>query len=190
MSIPAFEDLVRMRLALNVMIDIHRNTHNILILHLAGQGQNAGLNYAPNQLANHPPQADVGHLQVHVPSDLEDADDEDEEPGEVLLARVDAQGRRRRRKRGPRKRRQWWVRPWGSGDRRLLFGHFDNLMSELRVEDPYSYFNFLRMSAAMFEELLTRLTPRIQKQDTNYRKAHSPGLKLAITLRYMATGEN
>jgi hypothetical protein len=214
MSIPSFEDMVRMKQVLNALLAIHKCTYNALKLHLAiqaqaagqvannppqpavghlaiqGQAQGAGLNNAPNQVANNPPQPDVGHLQVHVPSDIEDADDEEEGAGEVQLARVDAQGRRRRRKRGPRKRRQWWVRPWGSGDRRLLFGHFDNLMSELRVEDPYSYFNFLRMSAAMFEELLARVTPRIQKQDTNYRKAHSAGLKLAITLRYMATGEN
>jgi len=186
----AFDDVVRLRLAVTLMKELTENTYNLIILYLANHPEDAGLYYQANLLPNQPPEADVGHLQVNVTADEADADDEEEEAREVLLARVDAQGRRRRRKRGPRKRRQWWVRPWGSGDRRLLFGHFDNLMAELRVEDPYSYFNFLRMSAQMFEELLTRLTPRIQKQDTNWRKAHSPGLKLAITLRYMATGEN
>ena len=41
----------------------------------------------------------------------------------------------------------------------------------------------------MFRELLERVGPRITKQDTNYRKALEPGLKLAITLRHLATGE-
>ena len=143
----AFDDVVRLRIAVTLMKELTRNTYNLIILYLANHPEHAGLYYPPNQLANQPPEADVGHLQVNVPADEADADDEEEEAREVLLARVDAQGRRRRRKRGPRKRRQWWVRPWASGDRRLLYGHFDNLMAELRVEDPYSYFNFLRMSA-------------------------------------------
>ena len=189
------DDVLRLRLAVTLMKEITRNTYNIVILKIASNQQDqAALYYPQNQIDNHTPEGHVGHLQVNVPSDLEDADDEEEqeeeEAREVPLPRVDAHGRRRRRKQGPRKKRRWWVRPWGSGDRRLLYGHYDNLMTEMRVEDPYSYFNFLRMSPQMFEELLVRLTPRIQKQDTNYRKAHPPGLKLAITLRYMATGEN
>jgi len=81
MSIPSFEDMVRMKLVLNALLGIHRSTYNILKLHLAIQAQAAGLNYAPNQVANNPPQPDVGHLQVHVPSDIEDADDEEKEAG-------------------------------------------------------------------------------------------------------------
>lgn len=42
----------------------------------------------------------------------------------------------------------------------------------------------------MFKELVERLTPRLTKTDTFYRKALSPGLKLAITLRYLASGDN
>ncbi len=40
----------------------------------------------------------------------------------------------------------------------------------------------------MFQEMVDRLTPLICKLDTNYRKAMDPGLKVAIALRYMATG--
>ncbi len=42
----------------------------------------------------------------------------------------------------------------------------------------------------MFFELVKRLTPRIQKQDTWYRKALQPGLKVAVTLRHLATGDS
>ncbi len=38
--------------------------------------------------------------------------------------------------------------------------------------------------------MVERLTPIISKQDTNYRKSLDPGLKVAITLHYMATGDS
>ena len=34
------------------------------------------------------------------------------------------------------------------------------------------------------------LTPRLTKADTNFRKALEPGLKLAMTLHFMATGNS
>ena len=40
----------------------------------------------------------------------------------------------------------------------------------------------------MFDELLTRVGPRITKQNTNDIEALDPGLKLALTLRHLATG--
>jgi len=36
---------------------------------------------------------------------------------------------------------------------------------------PQSFFNYLRMEPAMFDELVQRVGPRIEKQDTNMRKA-------------------
>lgn len=62
-------------------------------------------------------------------------------------------------------------------------------MPELRNEDTASFFNFLRMPPVMFDELLARLVPLITKQDTNYRNAIEPGLKLAMTIRHLATGD-
>ena len=47
----------------------------------------------------------------------------------------------------------------------------------------------LRMEPAMFHELEARLTPRLLKRDSNF-KGFTPGLKLAITLKYLATGFN
>lgn len=41
----------------------------------------------------------------------------------------------------------------------------------------------------MFDELLNRVGPRFHKMDTRYRKALEPGLKLAITIRHLASGD-
>ena len=48
----------------------------------------------------------------------------------------------------------------------------------------------MHMEPQAFHELLTRIAPRITKQDTNYRKALEPGLKPAITSRFLATGDS
>ena len=42
----------------------------------------------------------------------------------------------------------------------------------------------------MFHELEARLTPRLLKRGSNFRRAFTPGLKLALTLKYLATGIN
>lgn len=89
-----------------------------------------------------------------------------------------------------RRPRRWWVRPWLDADRRLNYGHYNRLMEELRLEDCESFRNFLRVEPAMFDELLNRIGPRITKQNTFYRKSLDPGLKLACTLRHLATGNS
>ena len=91
---------------------------------------------------------------------------------------------RRRRK----KRRAFWVRPWLL--RRPEYGQFEKLMKELQMEDLPAFRNFVRVPPALFLELLEHVGPRIQKEDTKFRKALPAGLKLAVTLRYLATGNS
>ncbi|KAK3083252.1 hypothetical protein FSP39_017703 [Pinctada imbricata] len=62
-------------------------------------------------------------------------------------------------------------------------------MPELRAKDPASFLNFLRVPPEMFDELLTRIGPQITKQNTFYRSALEPGIKLAITLRHLGSGD-
>ena len=92
--------------------------------------------------------------------------------------------RKRRRRRG----RRWWVRPWVK--RRVRLGQYRRLMVELEHEDTAAFRNFLRVEPAMYHELVQRLTPRIQKQTTRMRQPLEPGLKVAITLRYLASGSD
>ena len=61
-------------------------------------------------------------------------------------------------------------------------------MNELRLCDVSSYLNFVRMDAVTFEVLLTSVAPRITSRDTLMRQAILPGERLAITLRFLATG--
>ncbi|KAJ8728549.1 hypothetical protein PYW07_006245 [Mythimna separata] len=58
------------------------------------------------------------------------------------------------------------------------------------TREPSGYFEkFCRMSAADFEYLLNKIGPFIAKQDTNMRKCIPIQERLAVTLRFLATGD-
>ena len=65
---------------------------------------------------------------------------------------------------------------------------YDQLMMELRNEDPAFLINFLRMPPDMFDELLSRVGPRITKMHIRHRESLEPGMKLDLTLRDLASG--
>eukprot|EP00057_Strongylocentrotus_purpuratus_P004884 XP_003729692.1 PREDICTED: uncharacterized protein LOC764491 [Strongylocentrotus purpuratus] len=67
-------------------------------------------------------------------------------------------------------------------------GQYHTLMEELRENDRRKFKNYTRVSPEMFDDLLVRLTPHLQKKDTHFRKAIPPGLKLSLFLRHLATG--
>ncbi len=100
-----------------------------------------------------------------------------------LQLREHEEEQRRRHDREPRVSVRQWI------TRRQEFGWYEHLMVELETEDPASFVNMLRVQPAMFHELVQRLAPRIQRYDTNYRRSLPPGLRVAITLKYIATGD-
>ncbi len=49
--------------------------------------------------------------------------------------------------------------------------------------------NFLRMDSNTFNLLLSKVASLITERDTHLRKAIPPEQRLAVTLRYLATGK-
>lgn len=91
----------------------------------------------------------------------------------------------RRKKR--RRNRVIWTREWIR--RREAHGAYHQLLNELQQLDTSSYRNFTRMDATTFEKLLCMVAPMITYEDTVMRDAITPGERLAVTLRFLATGE-
>ena len=85
-----------------------------------------------------------------------------------------------------RKRKRCWVRPWKA--RRQQLGAFNALVRELEMEDPRAFANFVRMDIQQFHHLLDLVTPYITHKDTPMRDAIPPAERLAVTLRFLATG--
>ncbi|XP_050497834.1 uncharacterized protein LOC126878998 [Diabrotica virgifera virgifera] len=100
----------------------------------------------------------------------------DEEEALVMLAMEDDNSRKRRK----------WVHDINL--ERLKCGEYHTLMPQLRKDDKRCYIYF-RMTIDCFDELLHLVENDIRKSDTNYREAISPEERLAITLRYLATGD-
>ena len=84
------------------------------------------------------------------------------------------------------KKRRLWSRRWLLRRRRESVAF--RLLKELREEDPSTLRQWLRLDRELYEDLLTQVTPLIEKQDTNMRKAVTAAERLILTLRYLATG--
>ena len=67
--------------------------------------------------------------------------------------------------------------------------HTISQLGELAVEDAPSFARYFRMDKEKFNDLVGRISIHIQRQDTSMRAAISPGERLAVTLRYLTTGE-
>lgn len=87
-----------------------------------------------------------------------------------------------------RRTKRIWCREWLM--RRTLHGNYHQLLEELNNEDRRGFKNFLRIEPELFAEMLQRLSPRLAKSETNMRQPLSVGLKLAVTLRFLASGNS
>lgn len=95
--------------------------------------------------------------------------------------------RRRMRSSKIQRKHKVWVKPWLKN--RESFGAYHQLLKELELIDTSSYRNFLRMDSTSFEYLLKKVAPMITYKDTNFRDAIPAGERLAVTLRFLATGQ-
>ncbi|KAM3918743.1 uncharacterized protein RB166_013520 isoform 2-T2 [Leptodactylus fuscus] len=71
----------------------------------------------------------------------------------------------------------------------MTSGVYSSLYGELRQHSE-KFHDYLRMSIPSFDELLRRLSTRLQRQDTHLRRSVTPEERLVVTLRYLATGES
>ena len=63
------------------------------------------------------------------------------------------------------------------------------LVKDLRLHDHEYFFTCFRMSPSTFEELLSFIAPIIVKKSTVMRDPIGPSERLAVTLRYLVTGD-
>ena len=99
---------------------------------------------------------------------------------------------------GTRKRkRRYWMRSFLK--QRSNYS-VEDMLSDLRKDDtdPVTneetingwFKNYTRISAEDFDKLAEAITPYCQKQDTSFRDAVSVRAQLAVTLRFLATGDS
>ena len=98
--------------------------------------------------------------------------------------------RQRQARRRIRRKPVVWMKDYLT--KRRQQGQFHTLLVQLR--DPTSvghaaaFQNYMRMDGALFEEILAEVGPLIERQDSNFRECIGAGERLAITLRFLATG--
>ena len=82
-----------------------------------------------------------------------------------------------------RKKLTLWMRPF-------LSRRNSETVTREELLDSYLFKNFTRMSKSDFEFLLNAIGQRITKRDTNMRSSIPITTRLAITLRFVATGDS
>ncbi|KAH3736391.1 hypothetical protein DPMN_042954 [Dreissena polymorpha] len=60
-------------------------------------------------------------------------------------------------------------------------------MDKLKTKDGKGFLNFMRFGYRIYQEILTRI---LELKKSNYNKRLTAGIKLAIALRYLASGES
>ena len=85
-----------------------------------------------------------------------------------------------------RKRKRWWCRDLFEEGPRFAVG----LLDKLKLNDATGFTNFTRLTPTDFEELLLMVGGQIMKQDTKFRETIPASVRLAVTLRFLASGDS
>ncbi|CAJ0938930.1 unnamed protein product [Ranitomeya imitator] len=105
----------------------------------------------------------------------------------VVAAALVFEAARLQEERRPKRKRRMWTRSWLQ--KRSTLSHM-GLIRELRDNNPQDFRNYLRMSEESFKIILSAVTPLIQRCDTPMRAAVPVEERLAVTLRFLATGRS
>ena len=85
-----------------------------------------------------------------------------------------------------KKKKRCWARDIFKNRKRQ--GAFETLFHEMRNNGEL-IFRYFRMSPERFDHLITLVSKQIEEKDTAFRKPFPAACGLAITLRYLASGE-
>jgi hypothetical protein len=89
-----------------------------------------------------------------------------------------------RRKKRPKYAKRFWTRRFFNDG----VQHGQNLLRLLNIEDGSGFRNFVSMTKSDFEILLLKIGSIIQRKEKKYREAIPASIRLAVTLRYLASG--
>lgn len=93
-----------------------------------------------------------------------------------------------KRRKNKKLQKRIWARRWIQ--RRELDNTAHRLLQDLKNERADEFSRYFRLSPQQFEILLQKVTPAIEKMDTNMRQSISAETRLAITLRYLSSGDS
>lgn len=93
------------------------------------------------------------------------------------------------KKKSRRKRRLWISQLYAKRSRQIGINS-TSLLNDLSEEETGHFKNFTRMSQDDFDFLLNAIIPKIMRRDTVFRKAICVEERLAVTLRFLATGDS
>ena len=91
------------------------------------------------------------------------------------------------KKKEKRRKKVVWVKPWLAN--REFKSAYCNTLAELRLHDEEEFRRYLRINTEAYTELIEKVRPVITDKTTFMRKPISAEEKLAVTLRFLATGE-
>lgn len=92
--------------------------------------------------------------------------------------------RKRKNKNDVNKRlRKYWMHPSNVLKRQQR--DWFNLVHEMRLQNDETFFNYTRMTPNIFDNLLSKVGPVIQKIETNWKTPIPAAARLAMTLRYV-----
>jgi hypothetical protein len=81
-------------------------------------------------------------------------------------------------------KRRWWIKTLLKQRGRV------SLLANFSMEDESWFQNFTRMTESDFELLVTIIGSKVSRQNRNYRKSIAVNEQLAVTLRFLATGDS
>ena len=89
-----------------------------------------------------------------------------------------------------RRHRLYKFRPWLTREELEEEGQYSRPMPRLHLDDLMAHRNFIQMPPELYQEMEQRITVEFQRDRTLMRDPVSPGVKLAVTLRHLATGDS